>query len=562
MAHGGSNFEYNNDRENAASYDYGAAVGQTGDLRPIYYSFKRANWFARSFQDVLENSLDEQHNLPTVSDTIIKVTARKSPVGTIAFLDNPDSIGVSFELKSPPDVPVKTSSQIKLAAGEIMPVIKNYDLAPHIKLAWAPTRIYAVERYEKTTRLLIYGDVGSKAQLYFTVGKGSVNFNSSAFKLNNGLLSFDATIAAAPTPYLFAVDGHLVRIILVSNELAARSWIDETNNNTVIGADYLAEVTNTSATVEHPWEAKKTYPVWLYRANGTVSEVYKPFGANHPQQLKLGAWQAKDASWPALSAFNDKTWLHSADPQQMGADGDITAYAWYRTKIKVKTTGHYMLQLRKAPEGGAVFLDGKRVDTSAMFPDTVHLNLKGGVTHTLAIFTSHIGRNKLIFKVGEIDTLDRKGIWGKVTLKKTDDKSPAIAVTDWRMQGRPCGTSAGDGCIVGFDKSARGWSKLPAKSSRKPQFYKTTLNLSGCTYSNVIWRVITTSLSSGSVWVNGHNLGRYPEKIKINGMYIPDCWLKPGKNTIVIFDENGVLPTKVSIRAEAAASRDTQTLQF
>ena len=562
MAHGGSNFEYNNDRENAASYDYGAAVGQTGDLRPIYYSFKRANWFARSFQDVLENSLDEQHNLPTVSDTIIKVTARKSPVGTIAFLDNPDSIGVSFELKSPPDVPVKTSSQIKLAAGEIMPVIKNYDLAPHIKLAWAPTRIYAVERYEKTTRLLIYGDVGSKAQLYFTVGKGSVNFNSSAFKLNNGLLSFDATIAAAPTPYLFAVDGHLVRIILVSNELAARSWIDETNNNTVIGADYLAEVTNTSATVEHPWDTKKTYPVWLYRANGSVSEVYKPFGVNHPQQLKLGTWQAKDASLPALSAFNEKTWLHSSDPQQMGADGDITAYAWYRTKIKVKTTGHYMLQLRKAPEGGAVFLDGKRVDTSAMFPDTVHLNLKGGVTHTLAIFTSHIGRNKLIFKVGEIDTLDRKGIWSKVTLKKTDDKSPEIAVTDWRMQGGPCGTSAGDGCVIGFDKEARGWSKLPAKSLHKPQFYKTTLNLSGYTYSNVIWRVITTSLSSGSVWVNGHNLGRYPEKIKINGMYIPDCWLKPGKNTIVIFDENGVLPTKVSIRAEAAASRDTQTLQF
>jgi len=562
MAHGGSNFEYNNDRENAASYDYGAAVGQTGDLRPIYYSFKRANWFARSFQDVLENSLDEQHNLPTVSDTVIKVTARKSPVGTIAFLDNPDSIAVSFELKSPPDVPVKTSSQIKLAAGEIMPVIKNYDLTPHIKLAWAPTRIYAVERYEKTTRLLVYGDVGTKAQLYFTVGKGSVNFNSSAFKLNNGLLSFDATIAAAPTPYLFAVDGHLVRIILVSNELAARSWIDETNNNTVIGADYLAEVTNTSATVEHPWEAKKTYPVWLYRANGTVSEVYKPFGANHPQQLKLGTWQAKDASLPALSAFNEKTWLHSSDPQQMGADGDITAYAWYRTKIKVKATGHYLLQLRKAPEGGAVFLDGKRVDTSAMFPDTLHLNLKGGITHTLAIFTSHIGRNKLIFKVGEIDTLDRKGIWGKVTLKKTDDKSPAVAVTNWRMVGGPCGAAAGDGCVIGFDKNTQGWSKLPAKSSRKPQFYKTTLNLSGYTYSNVIWRVITTSLSSGSVWVNGHNLGRYPEKIKINGMYIPDCWLKPGKNTVVIFDENGALPTKVSIRAEAAASRDTQTLQF
>jgi beta-galactosidase len=56
MVHGGSNFGYTNNDEDAASYDYGAAIGQAGDLRPIYYTFKRAAWFSRSFQDVLENS--------------------------------------------------------------------------------------------------------------------------------------------------------------------------------------------------------------------------------------------------------------------------------------------------------------------------------------------------------------------------------------------------------------------------------------------------------------------------------------------------------------------------
>ncbi|WP_205896239.1 beta-galactosidase, partial [Pseudomonas viridiflava] len=58
MAHGGSNFGYTNNDEDAAAYDYGAAVGQAGDLRPIYYTFKRAGYFARSFQDILENSTD------------------------------------------------------------------------------------------------------------------------------------------------------------------------------------------------------------------------------------------------------------------------------------------------------------------------------------------------------------------------------------------------------------------------------------------------------------------------------------------------------------------------
>jgi beta-galactosidase len=74
--------------------------------------------------------------------------------------------------------------------------------------------------------------------------------------------------------------------------------------------------------------------------------------------------------------------------------------------------------------------------------------------------------------------------------------------------------------------------------------------------SNPVWRVITTSLSSGSVWVNGHNLGRYPEVIRINGIYIPETWLKKRNNMLVIYDQNGVHPDKVSIQAEIAASRD------
>ncbi|GAA4099502.1 beta-galactosidase [Mucilaginibacter panaciglaebae] len=563
MAHGGSNFDYNNDRDNAASYDYGAAVGQTGDLRPIYYSFKRANWFARSFQAILENSLDEQQNKPTVSDTIIKVTARKSPAGTIAFLDNPDSIAVKFQLKPPADVPVKGATSLKLAPGEIMPVVKNYAIAPNIKLIWAPARIYAVIPQGNTTTLLVYGDTDSKVQLYFSVDENATAaLNSNAFKFANGLLAFNTAIGTVPSAHSITIAGHTLKIIAVNNELATRSWFDETNGNVIAGADYVANATANGAMIERPWTVKATFPVWIFKSNGAVVKLNQKPAGNHPQQLKLGDWQAKDASLAAQPEFNDKSWKQTTDPQQMGADGDITAYAWYRTKIKVGQTGHYLLQLRKAPEGGAVFLDGKRVDTPGLFPDTVHLALTGGVIHTLAIFTSHIGRNKLIFKIGEIDTLDRKGIWGKVTLKKTGSESPALNVTNWRMRGGPCGNVTGDGCVIGFANSDLGWSELPARPTNRPQFYKSVLNLAGKTYSNAIWRVNTTSLSSGSVWVNGHNLGRYPEKIKISGMYIPNCWLKPGKNTLVIFDENGVLPTGVAVEAETAASRETQSLQF
>jgi len=88
-----------------------------------------------------------------------------------------------------------------------------------------------------------------------------------------------------------------------------------------------------------------------------------------------------------------------------------------------------------------------------------------------------------------------------------------------------------------------------------PRFYKTTFSVPiGQSYP--IWRVVTTGLSRGSVWVNGHNLGRYPQNTPAPGVYIPECWLVPGKNTLVVFDENGARPDNVEIQPESAASRD------
>jgi beta-galactosidase len=75
-----------------------------------------------------------------------------------------------------------------------------------------------------------------------------------------------------------------------------------------------------------------------------------------------------------------------------------------------------------------------------------------------------------------------------------------------------------------------------------------------------ILRVVTAGLGHGSVWVNGHNLGRYPERIPINGLYIPECWLIPGANSIVVYDEDGNRPDKVTIETEVDASRNVALL--
>ena len=60
------------------------------------------------------------------------------------------------------------------------------------------------------------------------------------------------------------------------------------------------------------------------------------------------------------------------------------------------------------------------------------------------------------------------------------------------------------------------------------------------------------------MWINGHNLGRYPEKIPAPGIYIPECWLnsESKSNILMIFDENGHCPQTAVVRPEYAASRD------
>jgi len=65
-------------------------VGQTGDLRPIYYQFKRNALFARSFEQILANATDASAQYKNfTSDTALRIYARHSNNGDIVFIDNP-----------------------------------------------------------------------------------------------------------------------------------------------------------------------------------------------------------------------------------------------------------------------------------------------------------------------------------------------------------------------------------------------------------------------------------------------------------------------------------------
>lgn len=51
----------------------------------------------------------------------------------------------------------------------------------------------------------------------------------------------------------------------------------------------------------------------------------------------------------------------------------------------------------------------------------------------------------------------------------------------------------------------------------------------------VPWRAVVNASGSGYMWLNGHNIGRYWEEGPQREFYLPDCWLNPGQeNTLVL----------------------------
>ncbi|HTI58417.1 beta-galactosidase [Mucilaginibacter sp.] len=682
MAHGGSNFGYTNNDEDAASYDYGAAIGQAGDLRPIYYTFKRAAWFARSFQDILENSTDATPAYSKMTpDTAIKVSARTSPSGDIVFLDNPGKNLVNAKLQ-------QSGVTINVASGEIYPLVHNFRIGSGITLDWAYTRIFAIVKQRNTTTIITDCEKGADLSLHFTVVAGMMpKSGSPGIKITGNKVDLDAAMQDSdrPSEYAFTAGTQTIRVLAMDRQGTDKTSItgNAGENYIISGASYVGGIIvkdqNIRIETETPLPGDHAGPVWLYTANKAL-RLGKGDGArvSQPQKLKLTEWMQSDASAPALPGFSVGNWLHSKTPLQMGADGDLSPDAWYRTMVTVPATGNYTMQVKGSGRGQA-YIDGKPAAKWKLDDGEVSLNLKKG-RHALAVFTAHDGRDKLAGYIGPIVNVDNKGIFGTAFIKqggpfisrlnnwyfvsadhKDDARSgpPKFDTTHYKkykigddvfnkregygwfettIAQPPAGTSKiilsfrsvdesatvfingkqvyhhdgwndpfevtvsdpealkaplrlnvfvenysneggidqpvkvntiGDAAMIndwamkgGIDNSpaAKKWVALSAEDHAGPYFYHTKFTVHFSASHTFIWRVDTKNMGHGSVWVNGHNLGRYPEKVDAPGVYIPECWLRDGANELLIYDEDGKSANGLNVIAEPAAGRTTVIL--
>ena len=706
---GGSDFETWGCNEQAASYDFGAPIGQAGDLRPMYYGFKRAALFATSFPDILANADNATAKFQNVATaTGVSTAARSGPAGTLVFLKNDTDKPVKTQIKDSGGKALPSAGPLTLDTNEIMPVVENAALAPGVQIAVAATHILGTVSQGHTTTLVLYGAPGDPGEVVFAPAKGQSFALNTQKNVEPLLRTTGERIAYAVTfpaqglklsEFKVGEQTQTVRIVAMSTDMADHTYfidMPEGNRDIICGPDYVGEVRNQGGhlifdTEQATADTGKPLPAFLIAASGPAQSLVQTT-ASHRAQAKsripvLTEWHIASGDAEAQPGYTNTGWKVSKAPLAMGADGDHSAYAWYRTTIHAPRDGTYTLNFSDVGDWVTVFIDGVRAASSPVqqrFQDPVTASLKVPLKagdNSVAMLTAHYGREKLHAYIGPMNTIDAKGISGPVTLSAAGGGS--VTLTQWRYKADPRGEAAaaefadpklstdgngwqdarvgqdlfgakpgfvwlrttladlpgknrhvhfgavddnatvylngkrllhsssyntpfdvpldgawnpgGPNILTVLDENTngtggltqdvvyasdpfdsgttlegwkmRGGVTLPSAADWKPYdgkaapgapaFYEAHFVLPppGVVGPHPVFRVSPVGLSRGFVWLNGHNIGRYPERSPVDGFYLPECWLNPGRNTVVIFDEEGQAAGGVKMVEETIASR-------
>lgn len=180
------------------------------------------------------------------------------------------------------------------------------------------------------------------------------------------------------------------------------------------------------ATEDYPWDEPAPGELIVY-GDGDARKVKLSARTQQPspETLALSQWQMSADNAPLAKSFDDRDWYTMPDgnPPVMGADGDYSAFAWYRTHL-TNSALVTSLNFQRIGDRATFFVAGKYAASfdlkKGQAPEIV-LNIPAG-KHDVAVFTAHFGRAKFAGYIGPIDKLQyQKGLCAPVTVNGTND---------------------------------------------------------------------------------------------------------------------------------------------
>ncbi|QDA58749.1 glycoside hydrolase family 35 protein [Hymenobacter jejuensis] len=201
----------------------------------------------------------------------------------------------------------------------------------------------------------------------------------------------------------------------------------------------------------------------------------------------------------------------STKPQTFEDLNQAYGFVLYRTQVPGGRKG--VLKIKELRDYGLVFVNGQRVATldRRLGQDQAEITLPKG-TVTLDILVENLGR----LNFGPYLNQNRKGITEQVSFAGAE-------ITNWQHFKLPFDDIAS----VAKSMSNKALSASSAPVLRRGSF---TLTQPADTYFDM------SQWGKGSVWVNGHNLGRYWEVGPQQTLYVPAEWLRKGANEVVVLE--------------------------
>ncbi|HET7621491.1 MAG TPA: glycoside hydrolase family 35 protein [Gemmatimonadaceae bacterium] len=227
-----------------------------------------------------------------------------------------------------------------------------------------------------------------------------------------------------------------------------------------------------------------------------------------PRPIEISAFALDDVA-PLESVLG--AGVKTERPKSMEELGQSYGYILYRTRVAGGSGSVQELRIDEVRDYARVYVDDSLAGTLDRRLGQNHLSVRvprSGAT--LDILVANMGRINFTKALrGE-----RKGITHAVTLDGRE-------LTGWTVFTLPMASLDG----VDFHRAA-------SSASRGPAFYRGTFTVDhpGDTFLDM------RGWGKGTVWVNGHNLGRFWRIGPQQTLYVPGPWLERGTNEVIVFD--------------------------
>ena len=209
----------------------------------------------------------------------------------------------------------------------------------------------------------------------------------------------------------------------------------------------------------------------------------------------------------------------SPAPLPMEALGQGYGMVLYRTRLQ--EAGQGTLQPMELRDYARVYVNGREMAVLDRSRGEVTAEITAGAGDRLELLVENMGRINFGSKLAD----NQQGITDRVLWNGTQ-------LSDWEMYPLPL----------------QEVSRLPfaARAAAGAGFYRGGFNLAkaGDTFLDM------SGWDMGCVWVNGHNLGRFWRRGPQQSLFLPGCWLRRGRNEVIVFDYTPHASPRISASPE------------